>query len=53
MLHAGTNLERLKVDSMIFRPQPFSSWDPKLYLKHEFMNWADFLNADSDAIIFG
>ena len=24
-----------------------------LYLKNEFMNWADFLNADSDAIIFG
>ena len=23
------------------------------YLKNEFMNWADFLNADSDAIIFG
>ena len=24
-----------------------------LYLKIEFMNWADFFNADSDAIIFG
>ena len=24
-----------------------------LYLKNEFMNWADFLNVDSDAIIFG
>ena len=24
-----------------------------LYRKNEFMNWADFLNADSDAIIFG
>ena len=24
-----------------------------LYLKNEFINWADFLNADSDALIFG
>ena len=24
-----------------------------LYLKNEFMNWADFLNADSIPIIFG
>ena len=24
-----------------------------LYLKNKFMNWTDFLNADSDAIIFG
>ena len=23
-----------------------------LYLKNKFMNWADFLNADSDAIDF-
>ena len=24
-----------------------------VYLKNELMNWADFLNADSDVIIFG
>ena len=30
---------------------PFNSWE--LYLKNEYMTWADFLNADSDAIIFG
>ena len=23
------------------------------YLKYELMNWADFLNADSDAVVFG
>ena len=24
-----------------------------LYLKNEYMNWADYFNADSDAVVFG
>ena len=30
-------------------PWPFNSWDPK----NEVMNWADFLNVDSDPKVFG
>ena len=57
--HADTNSGKVKVNSTIFgwawskmaiacmRPQYL------FYLKNEFMNWADFFNADSDAIIFG
>ena len=53
-LHAGTNSGKLKVDSMIFG----WAWSKiavafLLYQKNEFINWADFLNAASDAIVFG
>ena len=53
-LHAGANSWKLKVDSVNFGPWSFSLWNPKsAHLKNEFMNWADFLNTDSDVIIFG
>ena len=54
-LHDATNPGKLKVASMIFR---YSRCDLlvhetlKYCLKIQFMNWADFLHADSDAIIF-
>ena len=32
---------------------PFSSWYLKFCIFNELMNWADFMNVDSDAIIFG
>ena len=41
-------------------PWSFSSWNPEICCilrinlwNNKFMNWADFLNADSDAVIFG
>ena len=60
-LDVGTNLGKLKVDSMIFgcaqsemaMAIQFTRLSNLLYLNNEFMNWADFLNADSGAIIFG
>ena len=35
--------ERFEVASMFF----------SLYLKNEYMNWADIFHANSDAVIFG
>ena len=34
---------------------PFASWDSKIffYLKNKLMNWADFLHAGGNVIIFG
>ena len=58
-MHAGTKSQNLTVDSMIFGcgqkwlwPFLMRHWD-LLYFKNKFMNWADFLNAADDAIIFG
>ena len=57
-MHAGTNLEKLKVDSMIFE----CAWSKNGYclLVHETLKSAAliyesscFLKADSDAIIVG
>ena len=55
-LHAGTNLEKLKVDSMIFE----CAWSKNHLLVCETLKSAAliyelscFLKADSDAIIFG
>ena len=66
ILCVGTNSGKLKVWFKDFWVNgrkwawSFSSWDPKicfilinlLYLNNEYMNWADIVNADSDAVIF-
>ena len=50
-LHTGTNSGKLKVDSMGGRGRNWPWPENLLYLKNKFLNCADFLNADSDAII--
>ena len=55
ILHAGANSGKLQVISMIFGcarhlvHQTLKS----AYLKNEFMNSADFLHADCEAVMFG
>ena len=52
----AANLGKQKVISMIFGWMwQFSSWDPinLLYLKSACMDWADFLQADCYATVFG
>ena len=53
--HAGTNSRKLKVDLMIFgwaRSKMFLGPWNVLYLENRFINLANVLNADCDAIIF-
>ena len=60
-LHPDKNSGKLKLDSLIFEVGVVKNDHSLLvhetlksaYLKNEFINWAGFLNADSDAIIFG
>ena len=60
-LHAGTASGKLKVISLIFGwawskiGVAIDFMKPKnlVFCKNKFMNWADFLNADNDTILFG
>ena len=59
-LHAGTKSEKIKLIQWFWVGMVNNGHGllvheslESAYLKNEFMNWADFLNADSDAIIFG
>ena len=60
-LHAATNSGKLKVDSMIFgwawSKMAMAFWFIRplylLHLKNTLINCADFLNANSDVVVFG
>ena len=56
ILHAGTNSGKLEVISKIFWVGLFKNGRGHLvhetHLLSEFMDWANFLHADYDAIIF-
>ena len=56
-LHAGANSGKLKAISMIlgwvWSKMGMAMVPYNLCNENEFMNWADFLHADCDVIIFG
>ena len=56
-LHAGGNLRKLNVISMAFGWE-WSKTGMTIYMRpinllNVFVNWADFLNADCNAVSFG